>query len=81
MPTDAMASSQLRTIGSLHSYFAKQSIDYWLFGGWAVDFHAGRVTRHHEDVDVAVWQSDLRRIRADLEANGWTPAPDCRLNA
>jgi hypothetical protein len=52
MPTEAMASSQLRTIGWLHSYFAKQSIVYWLFGGWAVDFHAGRVTRHHEGVTL-----------------------------
>jgi hypothetical protein len=27
---------------------------YWLFGGWAVDFHAGRVTRDHADIDLAV---------------------------
>lgn len=53
------ASRQLQTIGWLNALFAERGIDCWLFGGWAVDFHAGRVTRHHDDVDLAVWQSDL----------------------
>jgi lincosamide nucleotidyltransferase A/C/D/E len=76
MPMDRTANTQLQTIGWLHSHFAEHGIDYWLFGGWAVDFHAGQVTRRHEDVDLAVWQADLPRIRADLEANGWTHAPE-----
>jgi hypothetical protein len=59
-----------------HQLFSGQDIDYWLFGGWAVDFHAGRVTRAHEDVDVAVWHADLDRIRGLLEARGWVHAPD-----
>jgi hypothetical protein len=75
MRTDPTPSRQLQTIGWLHAHFTEQGIDYWLFGGWAVDFHAGRVTRQHEDVDVAVWQADLPRIWTDLEANGWTHAP------
>ena len=33
------------------------------------------MTRDHEDVDVAVWQSDLGRLRAVLELNGWVHAP------
>jgi hypothetical protein len=68
--------AQLRTIGRLHELFAEQGIDYWLFGGWAVDFHAGRVTRPHADVDLAVWAVDLDRIRALLEARGWVHAPE-----
>jgi hypothetical protein len=39
-----------------------------------VDLHAGRVTRPHADIDVAVWQSDLTRVRAVLTADGWVPA-------
>jgi hypothetical protein len=76
MSGDAAAEAQLRTIGWLHSLFAEQDIDYWLFGGWAVDFHAGRVTRPHADVDLAVWAADLGRIRTLLEADGWAHAPE-----
>jgi formate dehydrogenase subunit gamma len=76
--TGAAAQAQLRTIGWLHSVFEDRGIDYWLFGGWAVDFHAGRITRDHADVDMAVWAADLDRIGTLLEAAGWAraSAPD-----
>jgi hypothetical protein len=70
------AAEQLRTIGWLDALLADRGIDYWLFGGWAVDFHAGRVSRDHADVDVAVWSRDLDRVRALLETAGWSHAPD-----
>jgi Aminoglycoside-2''-adenylyltransferase len=76
MTTDGRAATQLQTIGWLQALFAEQGIDYWLFGGWAVDFHVGRVTRNHADVDVAVWQADLDRIGVLLEAQGWDHAPE-----
>jgi hypothetical protein len=76
MKTDGRAATQLQTIGWLQTLFAVQGIEYWLFGGWAVDFHVGRVTRDHTDVDVAVWQADLARIRVLLEAQGWVHAPE-----
>ena len=70
------AGAQLRTIGWLHTVLSEEGIDYWLFGGWAVDFHAGRVTRDHADIDVAVWAADGHRIGTLLEAEGWTHAPE-----
>jgi hypothetical protein len=76
MTTHGRAATQLHTIGWLQTLFAAQGIDYWLFGGWAVDFHVGRVTRDHADVDFAVWQADLDRIRVLLEAQGWEHAPE-----
>ena len=76
MSGNASARAQLGTIAWLDAQFAGQGIDYWLFGGWAVDFHAGRVTRRHADVDLAVWAADLDRIRTLLEAEGWTSAPE-----
>jgi len=74
--TGGRTDAQLETIGWLHALLGEQGIDYWLFGGWAVDFHAGRVTRDHEDVDLAVWQSDLDRISGLLESHGWAHAPE-----
>jgi hypothetical protein len=70
------AEAQLRTIGRMHVLLTEHGIDYWLFGGWAVDFHAGRVTREHADIDVAVWAADWRRIQVLLEESGWQHAPE-----
>jgi hypothetical protein len=74
MDVGAGADAQLRTIGWLHAVFMLQHIEYWLFGGWAVDFHLGRITRDHADIDVAVWTADLGRIGSLLAAAGWEPA-------
>jgi Aminoglycoside-2''-adenylyltransferase len=76
MTTGSRAAAQLETIGWLHRNLAEQGIEYWLFGGWAVDFHAGRVTRDHADVDLAVWRTDLGHVRALLEAHGWAHVPE-----
>src|SRR5947209_19761155 len=51
-------------------------IEYWLFGCWAVDFHAGSITRAHHDLDLAVWLNDYARIAALLHAEGWAHAPE-----
>jgi hypothetical protein len=72
----AHADEQLAAVARIHELVEGAGIEYWLFGGWAVDFHAGSVTRAHVDVDVAVWAHDLDRIRQLLEADGWRHAPE-----
>ena len=62
---------QLEAIGQLHELLQSQGIEYWLFGGWAVDFHAGAITRSHDDIDIAVWLHNLERIDRLLAADGW----------
>ena len=69
------AAEQLAALARLHRLLARQEIDYWLFGGWAVDFHAGSVTRSHDDLDLAVWLEDHDRIAAMLAEDGWTHTP------
>ena len=54
----------------------REQIAYWLFGGWGVDFHAGRITRLHDDVDLAVWLEDVPRIVELLVGSGWAHAPE-----
>ena len=66
---------QLDDLGELTRAFDDRSIDYTLFGGWAVDFYVGSVTRAHDDVDLAVWQVDHTRIDQMLTAAGWRHAP------
>jgi hypothetical protein len=70
---------QLAALARLAENFERDGIEYWLFGGWAVDFYAGSVTRAHEDLDIAVWSKDGERIRALLTAGGWTHAPEPHL--
>jgi hypothetical protein len=69
------ASEQLAALAGVHKALEEAGLEYWLFGGWAVDFHVGAVTRTHDDVDIAVWQSDLARITELLEADGWQHVP------
>jgi Aminoglycoside-2''-adenylyltransferase len=67
---------QLVALASLHELLERNRIEYWLFGGWAVDFYAGEVTRKHGDVDIAVWLRDHERIAELLAADGWKHAPE-----
>ena len=66
---------QLEAIESLDDIFERNGIDYWLFGGWAVDFHAGRMTRDHADIDVAIWRTDAVIAARWLVRHGWAHAP------
>jgi Uncharacterised nucleotidyltransferase len=67
---------QLIALGALHRLLERHGIEYWLFGGWAVDFHAGAVTREHADLDIAVWLADHAKIAALLAAEGWKHTPE-----
>jgi hypothetical protein len=68
------SAEQLVALARVLGLLEQHGIDYWLFGGWAVDFHAGSITRAHDDLDVAVWLNDHDRIAALLAADGWKQA-------
>jgi hypothetical protein len=75
MNTQLKASDQLAALAELDHVLQSAGITYWLFGGWAVDFHAGRVTRAHGDLDIAVWYDDSTRLAALLQRHGWAHGP------
>ena len=66
---------QLTALAALDAVLDHHALDYWLFGGWAVDFWVGTVTRPHDDVDLAVWRDDYAEIRRLLELEGWRYEP------
>jgi hypothetical protein len=68
--------AQLAALDQVLRLLEREQIESWLFGGWAVDFHAGRATRPHADLDLAVWKDDLEHIATLLEAAGWSTAPE-----
>ncbi|MDP9180072.1 MAG: hypothetical protein M3O61_20590, partial [Gemmatimonadota bacterium] len=59
---EEQASLQLSALAEVSASLQKAGIAYWLFGGWAVDFYVGSVTRLHDDVDLAVWFVDVSQI-------------------
>jgi hypothetical protein len=69
---DVADSEQLAVLSDLHRGFESEGVAYWLFGGWAVDFHAGAQTRPHGDIDLAIWLCDFPRVAQMLEQAGWT---------
>ena len=69
------AEEQLKGLATLGDIMDRHGLDYWLFGGWAVDFWLGTITRAHDDVDLAVWRSDYEVIRRVLALAGWRYAP------
>jgi Uncharacterised nucleotidyltransferase len=69
------SSRQLAALSQVGELLERAGIDYWLFGGWAVDFYVNEVTRPHDDVDLAVWLDDLPRIVELLQTHGWRHAP------
>jgi hypothetical protein len=67
---------QLAALARIDELLRDHGIEYWLFGGWAVDFHVGSVTRAHQDLDLAVWLEDHARIAALLKADRWEHTPE-----
>ena len=59
------------------------SVEFWLRGGWAVDFFLGRITREHEDIDLFVWGNDAPRLLERLQHAGFEevggPPPESLL--
>jgi lincosamide nucleotidyltransferase A/C/D/E len=50
---------------------AASGVPVWIGGGWAVDAAAGRQTREHRDLDLAVDAAALDRLLALLAAEGY----------
>jgi Aminoglycoside-2''-adenylyltransferase len=70
-----LTARQLSALARVSVLLDDAGIAYWLFGGWAVDFYVGSVTRAHDDLDMAVWLADLPRIAELLQDDGWRHAP------
>ena len=66
---------QLDLIAEITRLLDQAAIRFWLRGGWALDFHLGRVTREHADIDLVTWLRHRERIRLLLTGHGFSPVP------
>jgi lincosamide nucleotidyltransferase A/C/D/E len=55
----------------LYTELETLGITIWVDGGWGVDALLGQQTRPHKDLDIAVQQKDVSRLRELLEARGY----------
>jgi hypothetical protein len=59
----------LRLVGALES-------PLWLAGGIAADFHVGRWTRDHDDIDLVTFEEHRQRLADELDALGFVKTGD-----
>ncbi|WP_155375687.1 nucleotidyltransferase domain-containing protein [Catellatospora vulcania] len=69
---DFRAQLQLAAVAEITACAARDGIALWLRGGWAMDFHLGRITRPHADVDWFCWAADADRLTSVLAGLGFT---------
>jgi hypothetical protein len=66
---------QLRLLAEISAALAAAGVDWWLFGGWAMDAHAGEVTRDHSDIEAYIQLDDVAAARDALVAAGFAAWP------
>jgi hypothetical protein len=67
--------AQLRLIVEIRAALDAAGIAWWLYGGWAMDFHLGEVTRDHSDIEAFVWLSDAAAAKDALARAGFAAPP------
>lgn len=56
---------------SVYTELENLGITIWVDGGWGVDALLGEQTRPHQDLDIAVQQKDVPKLRQLLQARGY----------
>jgi len=81
---DSRERRQLELIHEFASLAGESGVEWWLRGGWALDFLLGRVTRAHEDIDLFIWAADAPRLLPSLKGKGYEeiggPPPEQQRN-
>jgi hypothetical protein len=68
--------TQLAMISEISTAFSAEGIEHWLFGGWGLDFLAGKITRPHDDIDFFIWDGDFDKALKVLAPLGYEFRPE-----
>jgi lincosamide nucleotidyltransferase A/C/D/E len=55
----------------LYTELENLGITIWIDGGWGVDALLGEQTRPHQDLDIAIQQKDVPKLRQSLQVRGF----------
>lgn len=67
--------TQLEVLREISLVFSSLQYDFWLRGGWAIDFLFGRVTRLHDDIDLVTWIHHRAKIEQALKEADYEQIP------
>ena len=62
---------QVEIIKEIGDVLAAAGVRWWLFGGWGMDAHIGRITREHGDIELWIAIDDADTVRTALVAHGF----------
>ncbi len=62
---------QFEILTQIDALLRPVGINFWLRGGWAIDFLLGYLTRSHSDIDIVVWNCDASQLRNFFEKAGF----------
>jgi lincosamide nucleotidyltransferase A/C/D/E len=71
-PASRMSATDVAT---LYDRLEALGVRIWIDGGWGVDALLGEQTRPHGDLDIAIQQVDVPRLRSLLEIDGYADVP------
>ncbi|MDH5163974.1 nucleotidyltransferase domain-containing protein [Heyndrickxia oleronia] len=72
---DEQTESQLKVLGEISKICEALEIEFWLRGGWAIDFLLGKITRSHDDIDLVTWIQNRERLEKELVKVGYEQIP------
>ncbi len=72
---DLQTKSQLKILTEISFIFKGIDTDFWLRGGWAIDFLLGEITRLHSDIDIVTWISNRKQLENTLIEAGYEQIP------
>ncbi|WP_425516480.1 nucleotidyltransferase domain-containing protein [Ornithinibacillus massiliensis] len=67
--------SQLHVLSEIIEIFKELDSEFWLRGGWAIDFLLGKITRTHSDIDIVTWITTREQLEKALEKAGYEKVP------
>ena len=66
---------QFGLLRQIRDVLTEAGITWWLFGGWAMDARAGRVTRDHADIEIFILVESADAARLALTSAGCLAPP------
>lgn len=72
---DPQTESQLKVLAEISAFAENLEIEFWLRGGWAIDFLFGKITRQHDDIDLVTWIENRELLEKELVKAGYEQMP------
>lgn len=63
---DVQIKSHLKVLSEISTIFEGINAEFWMRGGWAIDFLLGEITRPHSDIDIVTWITDREQLENAL---------------